>query len=98
MPHGAVVALAPEELSPELEGFHLHDLRHHRTSELLAAGVAPQLVARQVGHTSLEQLRTYSRLEVADVAAVLSRLAQVAPAATVVNVAAIAGRVGSGSV
>lgn len=80
-----------EELSPELEGFHLHDLRHHRISELLAAGVAPQLVARQVGHTSLEQLRTYSHLEVADVAAVLSRLAQVAPAAAAANVAAIGG-------
>jgi integrase len=66
-----------EALSAELEGFHLHDLRHHRISELLAAGVAPQLVARQVGHTSLEQLRTYSHLEVADVAAVLSRLVQV---------------------
>jgi site-specific recombinase XerD len=65
------------------------DLRHHRISELLAAGVAPQLVARQVGHTSLEQLRTYSHLEVADVAAVLSRLAQVAPAAAAANVAAI---------
>jgi integrase len=69
-----------EELSPELAGFHLHDLRHHRISELLAAGVAPQLVARQVGHTSLEQLRTYSHLEVADVAAVLSRLNPVMPA------------------
>jgi integrase len=80
-----------EELSPELEGFHLHDLRHHRISELLAAGVAPQLVARQVGHTSLEQLRTYSHLEVADVAAVLSRLAEVAPAAAAAKVAAIGG-------
>ena len=69
------------EISPELEGFHLHDLRHHRISEMLAAGVAPQLVARQVGHTSLEQLRTYSHLEVADVAAVLSRLDVVEPAA-----------------
>jgi integrase len=71
-----------KEISPDLAGFHLHDLRHHRISELLAAGVAPQLVARQVGHTSLEQLRTYAHLEVADVAAVLARLEPVPPAAT----------------
>ena len=79
-----------EELSPELEGFHLHDLRHHRISELLAAGVAPQLVARQVGHTSLEQLRTYSHLEVADVAKVLALLESVAaaPASAVVEIGA----------
>lgn len=69
-----------EEISPDLEGFHLHDLRHHRISELLAAGVSPALVARQVGHTSLQQLRTYAHLEVADVAAVLSRLEPVQPA------------------
>ena len=69
-----------EQLSPELDGFHVHDLRHHRISELLAAGVAPQLVARQVGHTSLDQLRVYSHLEVADVARVLSRLEPVEPA------------------
>lgn len=69
-----------EEISPDLEGFHLHDLRHHRISEMLAAGVAPQLVARQVGHTSLDQLRVYSHLEVADVAKVLSRLESVGPA------------------
>ena len=69
-----------EEISPDLKGFHLHDLKHHRISELLAAGVSPALVARQVGHTSLQQLRTYSHLEVADVAAVLSRLEPVQPA------------------
>lgn len=62
-----------EEISPELAGFHVHDLRHHRISELLAAGVAPQLVAAQVGHTSLDQLKTYSHLMVGDVAAALSR-------------------------
>ncbi|HSL83155.1 MAG TPA: site-specific integrase, partial [Thermoanaerobaculia bacterium] len=69
-----------EEVSADLKGFHIHDLRHHRISELLAAGVPPQLVARQVGHTSLEQLRTYSHLEVADVAAVLGKLQPVGPA------------------
>ena len=68
-----------EEISPDLKGFHLHDLRHHRISELLAAGVSPALVARQVGHTSLQQLKTYAHLEVADVAAVLSRLEPVQP-------------------
>jgi integrase len=78
------------EISPDLAGFHLHDLRHHRISELLAAGVAPQLVAQQVGHTSLDQLRVYSHLVVADVAAVLGRLESVEPAppAAVVEIAA----------
>ena len=70
-----------EQLSPDLKGFRIHDLRHHRISEMLAAGIAPQLVARQVGHTSLEQLKIYSHLEVQDVAAVLSRLEPVEPAA-----------------
>jgi integrase len=80
-----------EEITADLKGFHLHDLRHHRISELLAAGVAPQLVARQVGHTSLEQLRTYSHLEVADVAAVLGKLEVVGPAPPV-EVVEIAAR------
>lgn len=71
-----------EAISTDLEGFHIHDLRHHRISELLAVGVAPQLVARQVGHTSLEQLKTYGHLQVHDVAAVLSRLASVEAAPT----------------
>lgn len=69
-----------EELSPDLKGFHLHDLRHHRISEMLAAGVAPSLVAQQVGHTSLDQLATYTHIKVQDVAAVLSKLPSVPPA------------------
>lgn len=68
------------EISPDLVGFHVHDLRHHRISEWLAAGIAPQIIARQVGHTSLDQLRVYSHLEVADVKAALSRLEPVGPA------------------
>lgn len=74
-----------ESISPDLEGFHLHDLRHHRISELFAAGVA-----RQIGHTSLEQLKAYSHLQVADVAAVLSRLqpVQAARNADVVEIGA----------
>ena len=69
-----------EKISADLAGFHLHDLRHHRISEMLAAGMPPQLVARQVGHTSLDQLRTYGHLEVADVETWLDRLTPVEPA------------------
>jgi integrase len=67
-------------ISPDLEGFHLHDLRHHRISELLAAGIAPQLVIQQVGHTSYDQLRVYGHVHVDDVAAVLAKLQPVEPA------------------
>lgn len=79
-----------ESISEDLEGFHLHDLRHHRISELLAAGVAPQLIIQQVGHTSYDELDTYGHVKVADVAAVLSKLEPVEPAADpeVVDIAA----------
>lgn len=69
-----------EEISPDLEGFHLHDLRHHRISEWLAAGISPQLIKEQVGHTSLDQLEVYAHVNVKDVAAVLSKLQPVGPA------------------
>ena len=69
-----------ETLSPDLVGFRMHDLRHHRISELLGAGVAPQLVIRQSGHTNFDQLKVYGHVQVADVAAALSRIAPVEPA------------------
>jgi integrase len=72
---------ALESLSDDLAGFRIHDLRHHRISVMLAEGIAPQIIVRQCGHTTLEQLRTYGHVLVDDVARVLSRLEPVAPAA-----------------
>lgn len=81
-----------ESISPDLDGFHLYDLRHNRITQMLAAGVSPALVARQVGHTDLSMLKVYGHLEVDDVAAALSRLEPVAPAPAGEVVAIGAGR------
>lgn len=79
-----------ESISPDLDGFHLYDLRHNRITQLLAAGVSPALVARQVGHSDLSMLKVYGHLEVDDVAAALSRLEPIGPA-PLGEVVAIAG-------
>lgn len=81
-----------QELSPELRGFKVHDLRHHRVSEMSAAGVSDALIAQQVGWTSTAMMKTYSHLKGADVIAPLSRLEPVAPAPLGEVVAMGAGR------
>lgn len=69
-----------ETLSPDLDGFRIHDLRHNATTRMLAAGIAPQLIIQQTGHTSFDQLKTYSHIGVQDVALALSKLEPVEPA------------------
>lgn len=46
-----------------LEGVRFHDLRHSHASQLLAAGVAPQIVSQRLGHGDLSvTLRVYAHL------------------------------------
>lgn len=46
-----------------LNGVRFHDLRHSHASQLLAAGVAPQIVSQRLGHGDLSvTLRVYAHL------------------------------------
>lgn len=47
----------------KLEGTRFHDLRHSHASQLLAAGVPPQIVSQRLGHSDLGvTLRVYAHL------------------------------------
>lgn len=75
-------AAGVESIAPELGALRIHDLRHHRVTAMLAAGISPALVARQCGWTDLAMLsQVYGHVEADDVAAVMAKLVPVEPAA-----------------
>lgn len=69
-----------ESISEDLQGFHIHDLRHNRITKMLSDGMPPALVIRQVGHTSYKMLGRYTHPDLDKAAAAMLALPVIEPA------------------
>ena len=58
----------------------LHDPRHSHTTQLLAAGLRPDVVAKRLGHSSIAfTLSTYTRVYEGDQHAALGQCSELTP-------------------